>query len=127
MPPNAGEALSIIQGHVNFDLQHARKHGGASDWKSLPELPTSFEILNPDPSTDDLPWFPVEHRWESKEEYLAPLYKILRFEGIEGLRYSVNTFKSTPNMNDDDNTCIYTKVRINVSHPIVPLPQGFPC
>lgn len=108
MPPNAGEALAIIQNHVNFDAPGPRQD--AADWESLPELPTPDEILNPDASTEDLPWFPVKHRWESKEEYLASLYKILRFEGIEGLRYSVNSFKLAPNMNDDKNTCVYTKV-----------------
>lgn len=112
MPPNSGEALPIIKSHVNFDRLQDARHGDedVADWELLPELPTPEEIMNPNASTDDLPWFPVTHRWESKGEYLAALYKILRFEGTEGLRYSVNSFKLAPNMHDDTETCIYTKV-----------------
>lgn len=79
-------------------------------WELLPEFPTPEELLDPNSSTAALPWFPIEHRWESKNEYLEALYRILRFEGTEGLRYSVKAFKSTPGMTDDENTCIYTKV-----------------
>lgn len=80
-----------------------------SDWERLPDLPTSDEILATE-SSDNLPWFPVKHAWKTKAEYLEALYKILRFEGVEGLRYSVKTVRDSPNMDEDDNTCIYTKV-----------------
>lgn len=112
MPPNVGEALAIIQSDINFDPRHVQKRDGepAADWEMLPEFPTPEEIMSPDASTDNLPWFPVKHSWKSKAQYLEALYKILRFEAVEGLRYSVNSFRATPNMHDNDDTCVYTKV-----------------
>lgn len=105
MPPNAAEAAAIIGSHVRFDPSD-----GAAGWERLPDLPRSDELLDACETTDDLPWFPtIEHRWQ-KPKYLETLYKILRFEGIEGLRYSIKTLRSAPNMLDDENTCIYTKV-----------------
>lgn len=103
MPPNAAEAAAIISSHVFFDAGD-----DAADWQRLSDLPVAEELMDTDATTDKLPWFPAtNHKWK-KAEYLEVAYKILRFEGVEGLRYSVRTLKSTPNMMDDDNTCIYT-------------------
>lgn len=114
MPADASAAGAIIGNHVRSN--RAREKSGndtrpstLSDWERLPDLPTSEELLAND-SSDNLPWFPVKHAWETKAEYLEALYKILRFEGVEGLRYSVKTVRDSPNMDEDDNTCIYTRV-----------------
>lgn len=109
MPPNAAEAVAIIGNHVCFD----NSVDGAADWERLPDLPTSTELMDSQATSDDLPWFPIKHKWQNKADYLEALYKILRFEGIEGLRYSIKTVRGCPNMVDEDNTCIYTKVRIH--------------
>ncbi|KUI69898.1 Helicase required for RNAi-mediated heterochromatin assembly 1 [Cytospora mali] len=116
MPPNIGtdtDAVAIIRSHVNFDpLKSTTPESSSSSsvWQCLPELPTAAELLDSQASTNNLPFFPIDQPFHSKDEYLEALYKILRFEGIEGLRYSVNDFRSRPTMADDQNTCVYTKV-----------------
>lgn len=111
MPADASAAAAIIGNHVRSNRGRSNETdiNGLSDWERLPDLPTSEELLAND-SSDNLPWFPVKHAWETKAEYLEALYKILRFEGVEGLRYSVKTVRDSPNMDEDDNTCIYIKV-----------------
>ncbi|KAJ4385997.1 hypothetical protein N0V93_008888 [Gnomoniopsis smithogilvyi] len=116
MSSNTSAAAAIIRSHIQFDPAKARKDDYTnkdtlSDWERLPELPSSEEILSDDAS-DDLPWFPTNHVWKNKPEYLEALYKILRFEGVEGLRYSVRNVRNNPNIGEDDNTCIYTKVYV---------------
>lgn len=107
MPTNP-DAVTIICDHVLYDPLHARD---TAAWQQLPELPAPAELLNPAATTNDLPHFPVDRSFDSKAQYLEALYKILRFEAVEGLRFSINEFKSNPEMNDDENTCVYTKVR----------------
>ncbi|ROV99204.1 hypothetical protein VPNG_08197 [Cytospora leucostoma] len=102
------DAVAIIRSHVIGDNPPMT----GSSWKTLTEFPTADELMNPQATTNDLPVFPIDGLFPSKEHYLEALYKILRFEGIEGLRFSVNTFRSRPIMNDDQNTCIYTKVHV---------------
>ncbi|ROV88440.1 hypothetical protein VSDG_09231 [Cytospora chrysosperma] len=123
MVPNQ-DAIETIRAHVDFDpLRSAVPEPlfsslptsttsllPSSPWQKLPELPTPAELLNSRATTNDLPPFPINKPFQSKPEYLEALYRILRFEGIEGLRYSVNDFKSRPGMNDDQNTCVYIKV-----------------
>lgn len=121
MPTDASAAAAIIGNHVRSNRGKDKPgsdtdRNDLSDWERLPDLPTSKEILRND-SSDDLPWFPINHVWKTKAEYLEALYKILRFEGVEGLRYSVKTVRDSPNMDEDDNTCIYTKVSICVATP----------
>lgn len=107
MPTNP-DAVTIIRDHVLYDPLQARD---TAAWQQLPELPAAAELLNPAATTNDLPHFPVDRAFDSKAQYLEALYKILRFEAVEGLRFSINEFKSNPEMNDDDDTCVYTKVR----------------
>ncbi|KKY34264.1 suppressor of ascus dominance 3 [Diaporthe ampelina] len=106
MPINP-EAVTIIRDHVLYDPLQAHT---AAAWQQLPELPAAAELLDPAATTNDLPPFPVDRSFDSKGQYLEALYKILRFEAVEGLRFSINEFKSNPTMNDDQNTCVYTKV-----------------
>lgn len=115
MSANASAAAAIIRNHLRFEPINESKDNSwadsssSPDWQCLPDLPSSAEILA-DYSSDDLPWFPINHAWKTKSEYLEALYRILRFEGVEGLRYSVKNVRDSPNMGEDDNTCIYTKV-----------------
>ncbi|KAK3336337.1 P-loop containing nucleoside triphosphate hydrolase protein [Cercophora scortea] len=97
-----------VENHVFFT-----PNGGGS-WNSLPEFPTSAEILADRPAF--LPENPVDEPWSSKEEYLEAQYRILRCEGTEGLRSSVAAFANETlrgrEMVDDGSTCIYTAVRV---------------
>lgn len=83
----------------------------------MPEIPTSEE-LNPDfddqeqveklssvllPNTVEVPW-------QDKNIYLETHYRLQREESITMLRYSISKFKLNPLMQDDQETCIYTKV-----------------
>lgn len=105
--PTDPDAVTIIRDHVLYDPLQARD---TAPWQQLPELPTPAELLNPAATTNDLPAFPIDRSFGSKAQYLEALYKILRFEAVEGLRFSINEFKANPAMNDDENTCVYTKV-----------------
>ncbi|POS74311.1 suppressor of ascus dominance-3 [Diaporthe helianthi] len=104
------DIITIIRDHVLHNPLDAPAK--APTWQQLPEFPTSAEVMNPAATTNDLPAFPVDAPFESKASYLESLYKILRFEAVEGLRFSINEFKSSPTMGDDENTCIYTKVLV---------------
>lgn len=111
MPTNP-DAVTIIRDHVLYDPLQARE---TAPWQQLPDLPAAAELLNPAATTNDLPPFPVDSSFDSKVQYLEALYKILRFEAVEGLRFSITDFKSDPTMYDDENTCVYTKVRSQLS------------
>lgn len=113
------DAVAAIRAHVNFDPLERVATESTSSWQRLPEFPAPEELLNGQATTIDVPAFPVDRPFQSKAHYLEALYKILRFEGIEGLRYSVNDFRCRPAMNDDQNTCVYTKV----STRLVPVPS----
>lgn len=102
-------AAAIIESHLRGGDGAAPGDG----WQKLPEVITSKELLDVGFTTDQLPWFPKDQSWKTKEEYLKALYLILRFEGSEGLRYSIKCFKRDTNMKDDNDTCIYTKVSPN--------------
>lgn len=105
--PTDPDVITIIRDHVQHNPLEQRH---TAPWRQLPEFPTAAELMNSAATTNDLPTFPVDRPFDSKGQYLEALYKILRFEAVEGLRFSVNDFRSAPTMNDDDNTCVYTKV-----------------
>ena len=106
MPTNP-DVIKILRDHVQHNPLEGRD---TALWRQLPEFPTAVEVMNPAATTNDLPTFPVDRPLNTKGQYLEALYKILRFEAVEGLRFSVNEFRSAPTMNDDENTCVYTKV-----------------
>ncbi|KAI1453240.1 P-loop containing nucleoside triphosphate hydrolase protein [Annulohypoxylon moriforme] len=105
--------FNTIKHHVNFELPPSKP---GQEWRSYPELPNGRD-LNPDwddpqqleeirrllPNTWQKPW-------ENKDTYLETHYRLQREEGITMLRYSIKKFKDNPNMMDDQETCIYTKV-----------------
>lgn len=104
-------AAAIIESHLRGGDDGAAPGDG---WQQLPEVITAEELLDAGFTTDRLPWFPRGQSWKTKEEYVKALYLILRFEGSEGLRYSIKCFKQDTGMKDNDDTCIYTKVSLNV-------------
>ncbi len=75
----------------------------------MPELPSVGEVLQAQNDREILPHNSIDRPWASKEAYLEAQYKILRREGVEGLRYSTNCFKRDHQMADDKNTCVYTE------------------
>ncbi|KAJ9131742.1 Helicase required for RNAi-mediated heterochromatin assembly 1 [Pleurostoma richardsiae] len=76
----------------------------------MPELPSASELLAR--HAIEPPLNNISEPWRDKETYLAVQYQILRAEGVEGLRYSVDCFRRNPGMMDDQETCTYVKVRI---------------
>lgn len=87
----------------------------SEDWVSLPELPTSSE-LNSDWERDGekirarARLNDVTRPYVNKEEYLQNNYFLQREDGVANIRKSIMDFKEDPNMMDDDDTCIYTRV-----------------
>ncbi|KAI1809709.1 P-loop containing nucleoside triphosphate hydrolase protein [Poronia punctata] len=112
---NTQEELEIIQRHLNFDQSDLT---GLPEWRTYPEIPTA-EDLNPDwenpahldkihsllPNTWDRPW-------ADKNTYLETHYRLQREEAISMLRYSIKKYRQDPQMEDDDETWIYTKVYV---------------
>ena len=110
--------LEIIKDHVKFEPKS--RSGPASlsqEWQCLSQIPT-YEELNPDwdnleqvekirsvllPNT-------VESPWQDKGLYLETHYRLQREEAITMLRFSISKYKSNPAMEDDKDTCVYTKV-----------------
>ncbi len=87
----------------------------------MPELPTAKEVLRSEEDCEELPHNHITQPWDCKTEYLAVLYKILRKEGVEGLRFAVENFTENPHMSDNQNTCVYTNVSSHQPAPISPL------
>ena len=87
----------------------------SEEWVRLPELPTSSE-LNPDWERDGekirsrARVNDVTRPYVTKDEYLQNNYFLQREDGIANLRKSILDFKRDPNMMDDLDTCIYTRV-----------------
>lgn len=106
----------------------------AEEWRNLPEIPSSSEIVPPsktlleeadekydhaeswndyqqEPLNDEnLPHNIVKGPWPSKEAYIGAHYQILREDAIAPLRRSVADVKKNPGMQEDGDTCIYTHV-----------------
>lgn len=100
---------------------------------NLPELPTKAEMAPPvvqrSSATrfDDKPqeWDEYQHDpiysatlphnivdgpWSSKEAYIGAHYQILREDGIGPLRKAIEQVRFRPEMNEEDETCIYSDV-----------------
>ncbi|KAI5463927.1 P-loop containing nucleoside triphosphate hydrolase protein [Mariannaea sp. PMI_226] len=78
------------------------------EWQTLPELPTSAELMDSQPTA--LP----QKIWDGpllKEEYLENQYRLNRFEGTELLRRALNHFRENPQM-ADSGFYIYTHVHV---------------
>ncbi|OHE93393.1 helicase required for RNAi-mediated heterochromatin assembly 1 [Colletotrichum orchidophilum] len=86
-------------------LPHSRMHAEMS-WCDTPELPRAEEIMK------ECGTFPKKNGlnivYPTKGAYLQAQYDLLRFEGVEPLRRAVQEYKSTPEMADSTETCIYT-------------------
>ncbi|KAI0476575.1 P-loop containing nucleoside triphosphate hydrolase protein [Xylariaceae sp. FL0804] len=109
---NSQHALAIIKGHVNFDATAAT----GSQWRRYPEIPTARD-LNPDWDDEDqldeihnVPHNNVDKPWLGKDAYLETHYRLQREEAITILRYTVKKFREDPRMEDDQQSCVYTRV-----------------
>ncbi|KXH28741.1 helicase required for RNAi-mediated heterochromatin assembly 1 [Colletotrichum nymphaeae SA-01] len=77
-------------------------------WRDTPELPHAEEIMKESytlPKNDG-----PNAVYPTKSAYLRAQYDLLRFEGAEPLRRAVQEYKSTPEMAESTETCIYTDV-----------------
>lgn len=110
--------LETIKDHIKFEPQsRSGLDRPAQEWQCLAQIPTSEE-LNPDwddPAqvakiTSVLLPNTVEAPWQDKALYLETHYRLQREESITMLRYSISKYKSNPAMEDDRDTCVYTKV-----------------
>lgn len=101
------EPTAAIQRHLNHSAS-------GTGWLGMSELPSGGEILLGAQGVLGLPPNIVDGSWPSKEAYLEAHYEILRREGIEGLRYSVQCYQKDPEMEDNQNTCVYTNVGLPV-------------
>jgi helicase required for RNAi-mediated heterochromatin assembly 1 len=97
--------LKAITEHVFHEPQ------GQEPWQKLPELPAGSEILATHIPVESLPHNRIDTAWPSKNDYLETHYRLLRHEGTEALRLAVNKYKSNITIDDDEDLCIYTKVR----------------
>ena len=91
---------------------------GIPEWQTLPEIPTARD-LNPDwDNREDLERVNslLPNDWQQpfpdKNTYLETHYRLQREEAIAILRYSVKKYREMPNMADDNETCVYTRVRL---------------
>ncbi|KAI1879798.1 hypothetical protein JX265_001419 [Neoarthrinium moseri] len=86
------DVVSIIRSHVDFSPSKPAEPYG--DWRSLPELPTSWE-LNPDWDNDlekirmNVPQNDIRYPYSDKNGYLEIHYRLSREEGITSLRNGV--------------------------------------
>ncbi|KAM7184845.1 P-loop containing nucleoside triphosphate hydrolase protein [Naviculisporaceae sp. PSN 640] len=110
----AQRSSDLCQQIVNHHVFFTPKEN--SDWESCPELPTPEEIMMQQKEAEGVPPNPVDKKWASKADYLEAQYKILRREGVEGLRYSVRCYMEAcakgQEMTDDHHTAIYVGVRV---------------
>ncbi|KAI0436809.1 P-loop containing nucleoside triphosphate hydrolase protein [Xylaria telfairii] len=86
------------------------------EWRGYPEIPTAKD-LNPDwKNPEDLGRINslLPNDWQNpfpdKNTYLETHYRLQREEAIAILRYSIKKYRDYPEMIDDDETCVYTKV-----------------
>ncbi|KAI1343297.1 P-loop containing nucleoside triphosphate hydrolase protein [Xylariaceae sp. FL0016] len=111
-PFGCQDELDIIKQHLNYT--HSATPG--QQWRNYPEIPTSRD-LNPDwndPSQlaeiRNIHPNIIDRPWPSKQSYLEAHYRLQREEAISLLRWAARQFRETPEMMDDDNICVYTKV-----------------
>ncbi|APA11365.1 hypothetical protein sscle_07g061350 [Sclerotinia sclerotiorum 1980 UF-70] len=127
---NKSFAHQVLREHI--EKTYARINFRES-WRNLPELPSSEEILQ-DVSWQDteapeepldyqklaepkefdprLPHNNIDGAWDSKEDYLGFHYQILREDAVAPLRQSVAEFKRNNEMEDTQDTSIYTDVHL---------------
>ncbi|RYC61914.1 hypothetical protein CHU98_g4287 [Xylaria longipes] len=111
--PEYREELEIIQAHTKF---YRPESADLPAWQSYPEIPTARD-LNPDwQDPEDLEMIHSllpnnwQHPFPNKNTYLETHYRLQREEAIAMLRFSVKKYREDSSMEDDDETCIYTKV-----------------
>ena len=129
--PQDCDALNIIKDHVKKTWYN---NSVSESWRKLPEVPDQAEIMPAeeenkcsqpenwfqyqiDPEYENaakLPTNTITGPWASKSEYIGAHYQILREDAVASLRKSVREFKKHPEMNDSQETCIYTSVSFSM-------------
>lgn len=97
--------LDAIKQHVFYESR------GSEAWQRMPEIPAGSEIMVSQAEAEPLPHNFIDRVWPSKNDYVETHYRLLRREGTEALRYAVNKYKSNIAAGDDEDLCIYTKVK----------------
>lgn len=109
-PNHAKEPLNRdIRAYV--DAANASPAAGAKPWLLKSEVPTSSEILEDEDEPVQLSENRLTRPWPNRKKYLETHYELLREDAISPLRDAVHQFKSTPQMVDDSQLAVYTKVR----------------
>ena len=126
---HSGPGFEALRAYINKDYLAGNY---AEEWRNLPEVPTASEIWSAtDPSRETrpvqenwdeymrepnyevaLPHNIIEGPWPSKADYLGAHYQILREDVIAPLRHSVASVKAHPDMMEDNETHVYTHVRL---------------
>ena len=101
------EISTIITEHVSRPYFHQNTH--QEPWQKLPELPAGNEILDPVDAAD-LPHNDISGPYPSKLDYIGTQYQLLRYDAIAPIIETVQEFRRSPNLDDTQNTCIYTHV-----------------
>ncbi|KAM0265344.1 hypothetical protein ACHAQJ_000185 [Trichoderma viride] len=103
-------AETKISLHVrNGQLDKTSSSEQREEWRSLPEIPLSQELMNPHPPM--LSSNPVNILPTSKMEHLGIHHELSRYEAVEPLREAIFHFSGCPTAMEDDNVFIYTQVR----------------
>lgn len=111
-PATDGTANMALQTYIQ-DNRPASEKG--TEWTSMPELPLSTEILDPENIQSNETLFIPPNRitgpWKSSQEYLETHYKLLREDTIGPLRDAVAIFRNNQEMKDHKDYSVYDKVR----------------
>ncbi|SPO07287.1 uncharacterized protein DNG_09981 [Cephalotrichum gorgonifer] len=81
------------------------------NWHEEPEMPRAEEIIATQASV--LPHHEVQKPPRNKNRYLEAQYRLLRHEGTELLRRSVQEFRQDPGMAESSDTAVYTNVVVH--------------
>jgi helicase required for RNAi-mediated heterochromatin assembly 1 len=104
--------------HTNKEIREYLKPapvgtGAQEAWTTKSGVPSSKEILAIDDIGEELDLMAnkISGSWESRQMYLKTHYELLREDAVAPLRDAVAYVRNDPQMKDDQNICIYEKVR----------------
>lgn len=108
--PSVKQQVKVqLERYVNADL------AGDEEWTKASEIPTEREIgwiQDGEVISKDLhvPVAKIDEAYESKEEYLATQYKLMRADGTVPLAYCVDDFRRTGMRGESNDYRIYDEV-----------------
>lgn len=110
---NNGYRVELNLGPRDY-LQAERKimTTNPGQWQSLPDIPSSEEVLRSDDQALLIPANKVKGKWKTKMKYLRAHYEILREDSIAPIREAVDAVRRNPEMDDSQEVAIYEKVDI---------------